>query len=127
LPYVLILEDDAVLVGGFAERLNTAMKELPDDWNALWLNGTEVKKGIDIGKHLKKVREMWGTFGYVINENFYDLAIEGLKKEVSSADGFFTSVQRKNQVFATKHPLVKHLEGFSEIAGETVSRYKHLA
>lgn len=113
-------------MNGFKEKLEVAINELPYDWNALWLNGTETKKGNKISPHLKLVKEMWGTFGYVLNSSFYDLAIDGLEKETKSADGFFTTVQKGNRVFATLLPLVKHRKGVSDIAGVVVDHYKHL-
>lgn len=122
----MILEDDAVLVKGFEEKLDAVIKELPFDWNALWLNGTETKRGFTISGNLRKVKEMWGTFGYLLNSSFYDVVIEGLEKETKSADGFFTSIQKNNQCFATVKPLVKHRRGVSDIAGVVVSHYKHL-
>lgn len=122
----MILEDDAVLVSGFVGKLKEALKELPFDWDALWLNGTETKKGFSISPKLRGVKEMWGTFGYLVNSSFYDKIIEGLSKETKSADGFYTSIQKVNKVYATKIPLVKHRKGVSDIAGVEVSHYKHL-
>jgi len=127
LPFVLILEDDAVLVKGFKRKLETALSELPVVWNALWLNGTERKKGFPISKNLKQVIEMWGTFGYVLNSSFYDFVIDGLSKEIKSADGFYTRHQNKNGVYASIIPLVKHRMGFSDISNTVIERYKHLA
>ena len=122
----MILEDDAKLVRGFKEKFQKALSELPEDWDALWLNGTETKKGFKVGTLLKKVKEIWGTFGYVVNSSFYDVCIGGLEKEIESADGFLTSIQSKHQVYSLIEPLVKHRKGFSEIAGVVVERYKHL-
>ena len=111
----------------FKTRLQVAMSELPEDWEALWLNGTETKKGHSVSPYIKTVRAMWGTFGYLINSSFYDTVIEGLSKEIKSADGFYTSIQKVNRVFATKLPLVKHRVGWSDISETVESRYKHLA
>jgi len=127
LEYVLILEDDAVLVEGFKKKLSAALHELPEDWEALWLNGTETKKGRSFSPYIKTVRAMWGTFGYLLNSSFYDTVIEGLSKEIKSADGFYTSIQSKSRVYATKIPLVKHRVGWSDISETVESRYKHLA
>ena len=107
--------------------MNTALHEIPEDWNALWLNGTETKKGNSVSTYLKTVRAMWGTFGYLLHSSFYDTVIDGLSRELKSADGFYTSIQKLNKVYATKTPLVKHRVGWSDISETVESRYKHLA
>ena len=126
LEYVLILEDDARLVRGFKKKLAEAMKELPDSWNALWLNGTASKKAVKYSSLLNKTVCTWGTFAYVIHNSAFDYFIKGLTETDKSTDGWYVTIQAKYQIFQTLSPLAGHAPGRSDIEMKVVDRYKHL-
>ena len=113
-----------MLVSDLKAKLEGVFNEL-DEWDALWLNGTETEKGYAVNSNLKKVRCMCGTFGYVVNHSWYDVIIDGLSNCLSSADEYYTSIQNEYQILATIKPLVKHKKGVSSIAGKVLN-YSHL-
>jgi len=44
IPSVLILEDDAVCVDGFAEKVQTFWQHLPEDWEMVYLGGQHIQE-----------------------------------------------------------------------------------
>ena len=97
----------------FMERLNICMSELPDDWDVLYLNGTEHKVSGTYTANLKKVNGMWGCFGYIVNKRAYDAIIEGLDKGNESVDGWMVYAARTMNFYRTSQPLIYHLVGYS--------------
>ncbi|GAX25714.1 hypothetical protein FisN_14Lh023 [Fistulifera solaris] len=69
-PVCVILEDDAILVDHFAERLQSLLMELPRDFHICWL-GYSRPKSAPIVPYTKRVgipTMLWYLTGYVLSE-----------------------------------------------------------
>ena len=64
----LIIEDDVFFVDNFVERLLNTIKELPDDWQGLWLGGYERKNSEPFKDGITKIVSQFGAFGYIVNK-----------------------------------------------------------
>lgn len=118
---VLILEDDAVLVPKFDDKLRLAMGALPDDWDGLWLNGTEEKPSTHYNNFVNKLVGCWGAFGYIIRDTIYATLITGMKERLIASDDYYRQVQHKHNCFIVKERLVKHRDGMSVRENRMVS------
>lgn len=127
LSSVLILEDDIDFCEGFTEKLNKCLSELPPDWDALHLNGTDHPKAKSTfySELLNKCHHTTGAFGIVINSTIYDYLISLLNEEQKLVDIYYAEAMRKLNWYRTKEKLVLHPAGFSEIKRKFVD-YKHL-
>ena len=74
---VLILEDDVILVDNFNERYNEAIKQLPSDWDILYLGFTPILNKEDFTKvndnFVKLNNYCSGAWAYIINIKHKDL------------------------------------------------------
>jgi len=121
----VIIEDDVEFVSEFFEKLN---KVWVDDFDMLYLNGTNgiKRKPKVFNEHLLVCEEVYGTFGYVLNARFFDVAIEWLEREKYPADKVYSMFIQFYKVFKLKVPLVFHKAGLSDIQGVIPKNYKHL-
>jgi GR25 family glycosyltransferase involved in LPS biosynthesis len=125
LEYVLIIEDDVEFEDSFFEKLN---KVWFDDFDMLYLNGTNgiIRKPKVVSQNLFSCAEIYGTFAYVMNARFYDVAIEWLEREQYPVDRVYSMFIQFYKVYKLRVPLVFHREGLSDIQGVVPKNYKHL-
>lgn len=64
---VLILEDDAVILPGFTQKISDIISELPDEWDILYLGSDQHTVEKYLSPHLAQPSRIYGLFGYVIN------------------------------------------------------------
>lgn len=90
------------------------MKELPHDWDALWLGGTEMKVE-GYSTMLKRLKEGTGGYGVLFRETMYDAIIEQLEKEMHQADINYLKLMSKFNCFKSVKNIIYHLPGYSTI------------
>jgi|GEM_PF-3661508 len=112
---VLIFEDDAQPVEGFNEKLEEVMKELPEDWDMLWLGGKDNTPPAPYTERLKQLTGSWGTYGIIIRNTVYNFFIEQFKEEHQSSDEYYRRNHLKFKSFRTSVDLVLHTGEVSEI------------
>lgn len=119
----LVLEDDFELCENFDQELKKCFDELPEDFEALWLGGRLIERGVEYSENLLKITKTTGAYGYLVHRRFIGKALEALKKENRLADWALSSVF--DNVYRSKKNLIKHRDGFSILKGKEVS-YKDL-
>lgn len=67
LPYLVILEDDVLVEREFLSSLFKLLRQLPENWGLLYLNGSYKKFGDKYGDGLFQSRGGVGLFGYAIS------------------------------------------------------------
>ena len=97
---------------------------MPVDFDALWLGGRMVGGKENYSDNLYKIKDITGTYGYIINSKFIPLAVRALSERIKLADWALSSVFRN--VYKSKSNLVKHRNGFSIIKNKEVN-YPDLA
>jgi GR25 family glycosyltransferase involved in LPS biosynthesis len=63
----LVLEDDAVILPSFRDRIPLIVAELPETWDILYLGSGQYEIETAISPHLARPSRIFGLFGYVIN------------------------------------------------------------
>lgn len=63
----LIFEDDAIFCNDFENKLDAVFKELPPDWNQLYLGGQHLQKPISVNNVIVKGTNINRTHCYAIN------------------------------------------------------------
>lgn len=69
IPFSVIMEDDVVVERNFTKELNRRLKNLPDKWGVLYLNGCHQKIGQIFRPGLRLSHGGLCTFAYVISAN----------------------------------------------------------
>ena len=75
--HVAIFEDDFVLCEDFEQRLETGVKQLPKDWDIVFLGGCRHQAPPTYySDNLVRANKTFGMVGYILNKKFYDKYIE---------------------------------------------------
>lgn len=120
LPFAFICEDDIELVSGFETKFIQAVKELPEEWAMLYFNSGGMCNLYEHSEGLQRVKGLAGGFGYVVNESYYDVLLDTLRKEGKPCDGYYKDLQKSIPCFVTKEKLIKHIDGYSVRAEKNV-------
>jgi GR25 family glycosyltransferase involved in LPS biosynthesis len=111
-PRVLIMEDDVVLRNGAFDYLNTALENLPHDWDIL-LGGLYETKGLTkYNEYWNRVDEFCGLHFYIVNSKFYDkiIAYPGS----AHIDRWMNYRGDKCKVYVTSKLIATQSDGFSD-------------
>ncbi len=106
---VAIFEDDIRFVTNFNEQLRDAMRELPDNWDMLYLGGKDRNPAFPYSKNLKANACMWGGYAIVFRNTVYDFFIELFQNETKSCDDVYSLNSDKFVVFKTANDLCIHI------------------
>lgn len=115
-----MLEDDIGFRDGFNELLDTVLTELPDDWDALWLGGQQMRT-TGFSKSLKRLQAGTGGYGVLFRETMYEDLIRVLGEEKFQADVSYMKLQPLYNCFRTVQNLILHKAGMSTIQKRHVS------
>lgn len=120
LKSVMIFEDDAVLTNNFTVKLQECLKELPADWNMLYLGASHREQPVKIADKIYKLQRSFCTHAYILNENMYDVMIESFPKLDQPCDCFYTVLQKEYKMYITNPPLAWQRGDFSDIVGRVM-------
>lgn len=73
---VLIFEDDAVFDPQFKEKFAAFIRELPADWDMLFLGALHKDEPTRISEHIARITKANSTFAYAIRNTVFDAFIE---------------------------------------------------
>lgn len=69
---ILILEDDVILDSEFQEKFARFIKEVPDDWDMLYLGALHKDEPVKISEHVARITKANSTFAYALNRSVFD-------------------------------------------------------
>ncbi len=120
---VLILEDDCEFVEEFEEKFDRWSKDVPDDWDLLYLGGMGGQGHYSLGrtKNVVKVTNMMSTHAYAVNAKTYQKVIDEMEGSfpylIDSADGHLRKLQLVLNAYAFNPPMVWQIDDYSDIQG----------
>ena len=117
----LILEDDCLFIEGYKEVVEQAMKDIPKDWDMLYLgqanyDSIKIAQSAELKTHaikenvsgrLYRASRCWLTHAYVVNRKVLPKLIEGTKVLYASIDGVLADLQENLNVYAIYPNIVK--------------------
>lgn len=116
---ILILEDDVELSDNFLERIDDIEKQLPENWDQIYVGAIVSDLGDKISENIYKIKfdSMMGTHSYLLNRSAYDLVSNKLLEFNSSTDGEFNILHRNNMLntFIYVPFLTYQYDGYSYI------------
>jgi hypothetical protein len=129
---VLILEDDAILVEGFAERVERFLDRVPDDWDQLYLGGQHLKNPRRINELVYECVNVNRTHCHAMSRKF----MSRFYRHILNAQDYMTNPghhidhrlgalqeTRTVKVFAPIAWLAGQREDKSDISGRTNATY----
>ena len=75
-PNVLIFEDDAVLAPNFRNTFSAIIKEVPDDWDILYLGALHKDEPVKVSTQVARVTKANSTYAYALKNTVFDAFIE---------------------------------------------------
>lgn len=123
LDFAIVLEDDAILVENFTDRLNNILNTLPEDWDVIYLsNGCQgrpiLTKNGNSEFVISEKRQSWTASGYMLNKESARLFVDNIQPIVYPPDFELTYLQNllKSNVYWLYDPIV--YEGSNPISGK---------
>ena len=77
LDFIVVLEDDVLLVSDFSSKLRVILMKLPQNWGILYLNGSERKFGGKHGDGIFQARGGVGAFAYALSRSAAQYFLRG--------------------------------------------------
>jgi GR25 family glycosyltransferase involved in LPS biosynthesis len=114
---VLILEDDVAFDDDLNEKFREWYKEVPDNWDMLYLGGNHNVKRIigKISEHVLRVTQTQTTHAYAVKNTVYDLILDRLETLDKDVDVAYTDVQKQCNAFCFTPRLAWQRPGLSDI------------
>lgn len=76
LPSVLILEDDVVFDDQFEKKFSDYIRQLPSDWDMLFLGALHKDELIKVSDNIGRIRQSNSTYACALRDTIYDAFIE---------------------------------------------------
>lgn len=126
LDYCLVFEDDVELCDDFEFKLSSIIKELPEDWDMLYLGGWNLGEKKSYTNTLDIAETVYTTHSYLIRRKFIPLLINQLDTdECKKVDVVFSVLQKQHKCFITSPILCWQRMGFSDIQNK-ITNNTHL-
>src|SRR6185369_3422104 len=71
-PSVLIFEDDTILDPDFQNKFASFSKEVPDDWDMLYLGALHKDAPVKISEHVGRITKANSTYAYALKHTIFD-------------------------------------------------------
>ena len=127
---VLILEDDVVFNIDMEENFKKYYKQLPDNWDILYLSGNHNQHD---GYTLEMVSENIGrcnltytTHSFVVRESIYDTIIDKLSNPNNPVDVEYAMIQRICNSYTFYPGITTQRVGYSDIMCEEIDYIKYI-
>lgn len=118
---VFIFEDDVELRNGFNQIFDEAIKEVPFDWELLYLGGSHNGTNTKITDRVYKVDHTLTTHSYAIRHTVYDKVLKEALKFEQPIDGALCEIQKRGKAYAINPPVAFQADGFSDVESRNVS------
>ena len=117
LKSILILEDDIEFYNNFKQKFNTAIENLPEDWDMFYLSGnTSSDKLKNINDVIFRCFGTLTTHAYAIKNTLFNEIIEGQSKLNHPVDVYYNNVIHPNRnCYIVRPYLCKQRASHSDI------------
>ena len=112
---ILVLEDDFIFDENFMIQFNEGYKELPDNWDMLYLYSSHFKNPKPYSEHLYRASAALSTVAYAVNAKTFDLLIKVLELKVREVDVIFAHMHFLINAYAFKKNICHHYDGYSDV------------
>jgi GR25 family glycosyltransferase involved in LPS biosynthesis len=119
---ILILEDDVGFKRGALRKLRSAIKDLPQDWEMLYLGGNLLLPTTKISRSLSKIQSIYTTHAYGLNLKIAEKILKEAPESGKEIDVFYAEhIQPHTNCFITRKPIALQQKGWSDIIGGIVN------
>lgn len=125
--FALILEDDVVFSSKLVKELNRAYKNLPFDWDMLYLSYFPMPININpnLTKHyqenLYRMNGQLGAFAYIVRKSILEEVLFNFLQPNHYTDNKLAYIQKLRQCYAIEPFLCYVKEDYSDLSGQVVN------
>ncbi len=109
----LVLEDDCQLLDNV--YIDTYMRELPEDWDLLYLGGINQDGPEPYSDHLDYAKNILQTHAYIIRDKFIPILLETLTNHRWKVDIVFSEAIKRGKCFICNPAIAIQRESYSDI------------
>lgn len=95
---VFILEDDSVFADNFLEISEHCFKNIPEDWDILFLGHCFSSVGNQISEHVYSAKKIFCTHAYLVNIKAYQTIIDALNNSNQPIDHIYNRLAVNNNI-----------------------------
>jgi len=117
-PSVLIFEDDCLFDPAFEEKFPEYMRQVPEDWDMLFLGGYHFETPVSVSRNVVRARMTLTTHAYAVRQSIYTDFIELNETPPAIVDRNNTILQKKFNCYCCEPNLVGQLAGYSDLMGK---------
>jgi len=117
-PSVLIFEDDCLFDPAFEEKFPEYMRQVPEDWDMLFLGGYHFETPLPVSRNVVRARMTLTTHAYAVRQSIYSNFIELNENPPAIVDRNNTILQKKFNCYCCEPNLVGQLAGYSDLMGK---------
>ncbi|MCI0490623.1 MAG: glycosyltransferase family 25 protein [Blastocatellia bacterium] len=123
-PSVLIFEDDVVFDEHLNDKFSSYAGQIPSDWDMILLGGSHWEEPVRLADNVFKVTSTAATHAYALKSTVYDAFIALNGEALRPVDVNNTILQRDFNCYCLMPHLAWQEEGYSDIAGRTISTWR---
>ena len=114
LPYILILEDDAVFIDGANDILCNVLNEVQQyEWDMLYLGANLQRPTIKVSETLLKLTGAYTTHAYMVHERFYDTLLN--LPHLYEIDMHYNELMLKHNIYMCNPIIAYQLPSYSDL------------
>lgn len=115
---VFVFEDDVELKDGFNQIFDRAIKDVPDDWELLYLGAShhnEAPPPVKITDNVFRVTKGFCTHAYAIRSTVYDIVLADALRMAEPIDSALTRIQQRGKSYVINPPIAFQREDYSDV------------
>ena len=120
----LVFEDDVlfnITKDEVYKILQDAIKNLPTNWDMLYLSGNHMRPLTQITENLHRVSGTLTTHAYAMNSSIYDFALENMLNSGIEIDNYYwENIQTRGNSYTVKPTIVRQGAGYSDVLNRVV-------
>lgn len=129
---IFILEDDVEFHEDLNDLFSEFIKEVPDDWDIIFLGANHSANNVwmtdpifKVSEHVYKVVKVYANHSYAVKNTAYDKLIDSLSKEDKPNDVLVADVQKYLNCYVFRPHLAWQRPSYSDLQ-ESFTDYKFL-
>ena len=116
--HVLILEDDVAFHPDLNRLFSEFVKELPADWDMLFLGGIHGEPPIRVTEHVVKITHSLSTYAYALNHTIYEAFIDINRQALTVLDENTRALQKQFNCYCFMPHLAWVEDDHSDVRNE---------
>lgn len=115
---ICVFEDDIIFEDGFEWRFKEYYKQLPEDWEFVYLGGNDMELK-NYSENVKIAKKVLTTHSYLVKRSMYEKILSRIEENAfgNPIDNLYSRIQWEETFYIFKPKIVIQKEGYSDVRG----------